>query len=98
MTRRHLLTLALLLLGAPGVHAQGQPQDLKVMTFNIRYAHTTPPNLWEDRRAAVREVIVDSGADIVGTQEGLYRQIADMDRDLPDFTWIGLGREGGSRG
>lgn len=68
------------------------------MAFNIRYAHTNPPNLWPDRRAAVREVIVESGADLVGTQEGLYQQIVDMDRDLPDFEWIGLGREGGSRG
>ena len=84
MTRRHLLTLALLLLGAPGVHAQGQPQDLKVMTFNIRYAHTTPPNLWEDRRAAVREVMdliiatsgprarpLSTGAPIAGCAAGL---------------------------
>lgn len=77
---------------------QGQAHDLRVMAFNIRYAHTTPPNLWEDRRAAVRQVIVESGADIVGIQEGLYRQVVDMDADLPDFDWIGLGREGGSRG
>src|SRR5690606_26023283 len=98
MIRRHLLSLALLLLGVPALHGQGQPTDLEVMTFNIRYAHTNPPNLWEDRRAAVREVIVDSGADIVGTQEGLFRQIKDIDQDLPDFTWIGVGREGGSRG
>lgn len=71
---------------------------MNVMSFNIRYAHTNPPDLWPDRRAAVREVIVESGADIVGIQEGLYQQVVDMDADLPDFRWIGLGREGGSRG
>lgn len=75
-----------------------QREDLTVMTFNIRYAHTTPPNLWPDRRAVVRQVIVDSGADLVGTQEGLYTQIRDLDEALPDFEWIGLGREGGSNG
>lgn len=91
-----LLALLVTLLLAAGGHAQAQ--DLRVMAFNIRYAHTTPPNLWDDRRAAVRQVIVESGADIVGTQEGLYRQIVDMDEDLPDFDWIGIGREGGSRG
>ncbi|MQA91576.1 MAG: endonuclease [Gemmatimonas sp.] len=69
------------------------------MAFNIRYAHTTPPNLWPDRRAAVRQVILESGADIVGMQEALWQQVTDIDRDLPDdFEWIGLGREGGSRG
>lgn len=92
--------LALLLIFAfvAPASAQRQGQDLTVMAFNIRYAHTTPPNLWEDRRQAVRDIIVESGADIVGTQEGLYRQIVDMDRDLPDFDWIGIGREGGSKG
>ena len=97
MTRR-LAFLLLLLLVAPLDVLHAQARDLVVMSFNIRYAHTTPPNLWGDRRAAVREVIVDSGADIVGTQEGLYQQVVDMDRDLPDFDWVGVGREGGSHG
>lgn len=92
---RSLVAIVLLLF--PSVSG-AQQADLKVMAFNIRYAHTTPPNLWPDRRAAVREAIVESGADIVGTQEGLYEQIVHMDEDLPDFRWIGLGREGGSRG
>lgn len=100
MTHRMLLAALLLPLAAltTGSSAQAQANDLRVMAFNIRYAHTTPPNLWEDRRQAVRDVIVESGADIVGVQEGLYRQVVDMNADLPDFTWIGLGREGGSRG
>src|SRR5690606_23754044 len=49
-----LLALLVTLLLAAGGHAQAQ--DLRVMAFNIRYAHTTPPNLWDDRRAAVRQV------------------------------------------
>lgn len=101
MTRRQFLALIApfgLLLSGGQATGQLDPAELKVMTFNIRYAHTNPPNLWPDRRAAVREVIVESGADLVGTQEGLYQQIVDMDRDLPDFEWIGVGREGGSHG
>src|SRR5690606_41344847 len=101
MTRRQFLALIApfgLLLSGGQATGQLDPAELKVMTFNIRYAHTNPPNLWPDRRAAVREVIVESGADLVGTQEGLYQQIVDMDRDLPDFEWIGVGREGGSQG
>ena len=100
MTHRMLLAALFLPLAALATAPAGyaQDHDLRVMAFNIRYAHTTPPNLWEDRRQAVRDVIVESGADIVGVQEGLYRQVVDMDADLPDFTWIGLGREGGSRG
>jgi endonuclease/exonuclease/phosphatase family metal-dependent hydrolase len=85
-----------LVLAAPGT-AQ-QDDALNVMTFNLRFAHTTPPNLWPDRRPVVREVIERWAPDIVGTQEGLYGQLVDMDEDLPAYDWIGLGRDGGSRG
>lgn len=71
---------------------------LTVMTFNLRYAHTTPPDLWPDRRPVVREVIERAAPDVIGTQEGLYAQIVDLERDLPAYAWIGLGRDGGSRG
>jgi endonuclease/exonuclease/phosphatase family metal-dependent hydrolase len=96
MSKRTSLAAALILLCAPALAAQ-QP-DLSVMTFNVRYAHTNPPNLWADRRAAVAQVIRESDPDIVGTQEGLYPQLVDMAEDLPDYEWLGLGREGGSHG
>ena len=36
--------------------------------------------------------------DLIGTQEGLYQQLKDLAADLPQYEWIGLGRDGGSRG
>jgi endonuclease/exonuclease/phosphatase family metal-dependent hydrolase len=36
--------------------------------------------------------------DVIGTQEGLYHQLKDLAADQPDYDWIGLGRDGGSRG
>jgi endonuclease/exonuclease/phosphatase family metal-dependent hydrolase len=71
---------------------------LRFMTFNLRFAHRRPPNLWADRRPAVREVIRSRAPDVIGTQEGLYPQLVDMEMDLPGYRWIGLGRNGGSRG
>jgi endonuclease/exonuclease/phosphatase family metal-dependent hydrolase len=71
---------------------------LDLMTFNLRYAHEEPPDLWPDRRPVVRWVIERWAPDIVGTQEGLYQQLVDMEADLPDYRWVGLGREGGSHG
>lgn len=35
--------------------------------------------------------------DVIGTQEALFEQVKDIDEDLPEYDWIGLGREGGSR-
>jgi endonuclease/exonuclease/phosphatase family metal-dependent hydrolase len=71
---------------------------LKVMTFNLRYASDTPPNEWPARLPITKNTILGNDADIVGTQEGLYRQLLDLAEDLPDYDWIGEGRNGGSFG
>ena len=36
--------------------------------------------------------------DLIGTQEGLYPQLKDIAADLQEYSWIGLGRDGGIRG
>ncbi len=72
--------------------------SLLVMTFNLRYASPTPPNSWPERRPAMSHCIRQLGPDIMGTQEGLYTQLKDLAADLADYEWIGLGRDGGSRG
>jgi endonuclease/exonuclease/phosphatase family metal-dependent hydrolase len=69
-----------------------------VMTFNLRYASPTPPNSWPERRPIMRACIESVKPDLIGTQEGLYMQLRDLEADLPDYAWIGLGRDGGSRG
>lgn len=71
---------------------------LKVMTFNLRYASDTPPNAWPDRRTVAKNAILENDADIIGTQEGVYAQLQDIAEDLPDYDWIGEGRNGGSGG
>jgi endonuclease/exonuclease/phosphatase family metal-dependent hydrolase len=68
------------------------------MTFNIRYAHTQPPDLWPDRLPVIREIIERRRLDVIGTQEGLYPQLRDLENSLPNYGWIGTGRDGGSRG
>ena len=78
--------------------AAGTPGTLTVMTYNLRYASSTPPNAWRQRRPLMRELIEKVAPDVFGTQEGLYGQLQDLAADLPGYQWIGLGREGGSRG
>lgn len=68
------------------------------MTFNLRYASETPPDAWPQRRPVLSELLRQSAPDLIGTQEGFYSQLRDIARDRPEFSWIGLGREGGSRG
>jgi endonuclease/exonuclease/phosphatase family metal-dependent hydrolase len=95
-------TLALVLALTQGTRASSPTHEsapaLCVMTYNLRYASPNPPNAWPHRRPLVSEVIQTMAPDVVGTQEGVYSQLKDLAADLPEFEWIGLGREGGSRG
>lgn len=70
---------------------------LCVMSYNLRYASQTPPNAWVQRRPLMAALVRKISPDLIGTQEGLYPQLKDMAEDLPEYAWIGLGREGGSK-
>ena len=72
-----------------------QPGTLCVMTYNLRYASTNPPNDWPSRRPLVREVIEQLAPDIMGTQEGLFEQLKDIAQDAPEYRWFGVGRDDG---
>jgi len=98
------LCLFIALLCGPGrpnaqapLGANPSPAALTVMTYNLKFASTNPPNAWPARRPLVREVIRQIAPDVIGTQEGLYEQLKDIAADLPEYDWIGLGRNGGSR-
>lgn len=71
---------------------------LRVMTFNLRYASDSSPNSWKSRLPVSVAQIRSESPDVFGTQEGLWRQIRDLENALTDYTWVGLGREGGSHG
>jgi endonuclease/exonuclease/phosphatase family metal-dependent hydrolase len=68
------------------------------MTFNLRYASERPPNAWPDRLPVMVDCLKETQPDLIGTQEGLYHQLKDLKVQLPQYEWIGLGREGGSHG
>ena len=98
---RALGSAAVLLVAVACATVQRSParsDTLDVMTFNIRYAHTEPPNLWPDRLPVVVELVKRRMPDVIGTQEGLYHQVRDLDSALAGYDWIGTGRDGGSRG
>jgi endonuclease/exonuclease/phosphatase family metal-dependent hydrolase len=68
-----------------------------VMSFNLRYASDVPPSSWAERRPVTRQLLQRERPHLLGTQEGLYQQLRDIKRDLPErYDSIGLGRKGGS--
>ncbi|MBZ9639296.1 endonuclease/exonuclease/phosphatase family protein [Streptomyces sp. PSKA30] len=71
---------------------------LEAMSFNLRFASTSEPNSWAVRRPVMRELLRRERPHVIGTQEGLYQQLQDIEADLgPHHDWIGTGRAGGSR-
>ncbi len=75
-----------------------KPQPLCLMTYNLKFASDKPPHPWSDRRPLMADLIQTYAPDLIGTQEGLYPQLKDILADSPSYDWIGLGRNGGSRG
>jgi endonuclease/exonuclease/phosphatase family metal-dependent hydrolase len=71
------------------------------MTFNIRFdtpADADAGNRWADRRTSVIETIRRFEPDIVGLQEALPGQLADLRREFVEHTIIGEPREAGNLG
>lgn len=91
------LAAALAVAAAATSSATVAPIELKVMTFNLRFASTQPPHAWPERRPAMRALLEREAPDIIGTQEGVYSQLRELAADLPAYDWIGLGRGGGSK-
>jgi endonuclease/exonuclease/phosphatase family metal-dependent hydrolase len=85
---------------ASGKSGQSSEVDVKVMTYNLRYLNTSDqsPHTWAERIPAIKKLIRMEQPGIIGTQEVLYQQLKDINAKLPEYEWIGLGREGGSKG
>lgn len=76
------------------------PADrLHVMTYNLRFPADDPGHYWHERRPAMAALLNRERPTVIGTQEGRHRQLRDIAADLgPGYTWLGVGREGGSHG
>lgn len=92
-----LTAFLLLLLAIAPARAADAPLVLRVMTYNLRYASDRQPNAWPDRRPVMQALITREAPDVIGMQEGLYRQLRELAAGLPGYEWIGLGRAGGSK-
>lgn len=85
-----------LFLAAAGLSRADESDALRAMTFNIRYDNPGDgPNQWRFRRDGLAELIRDQNVDILGCQEALRNQIADLEERLPGYAWYGVGRDDG---
>ena len=70
-------------------------QDLKLMTYNLKFASPTFEPSWEVRRDMQIDLIRKYDPDIIGTQEGLKEQIDYLADHLTEYVVMGEGRQGG---
>ncbi len=77
--------------------------SVRVMSFNIRFDNGTPSsaaNAWisttgTNRRDLVLDVVHDYMPDIMGVQEALPNQMNDLQNNLVDYAFSGVGRDNG---
>lgn len=71
-------------------------QSVKVMSYNIRFDNPADGvNAWPNRIEKVAALIRKYNPDIIGVQEALHHQLHDLIRVLPDYSFIGVGRDDG---
>ncbi len=69
---------------------------LRIMTFNVRYdSHMDTVHAWKNRKSSVVRLIAFFEPDIVGLQEVQKHQLEYLENQLPEYHWIGAGREDG---
>ncbi|GIP30007.1 endonuclease [Paenibacillus sp. J23TS9] len=72
--------------------------DLRCMSYNIKNAYEMEgENGWTSRKEMVAGVIRFHRPDLVGMQEVLYNQLEDLQSLLPEYGWVGAGRDDGDK-
>jgi len=82
--------------GAGSSRAAGDGLELRIMSFNIRYGTAGDgDNQWKNRKEMVFDVLRDHSPEIVGLQEALDFQMAEICTALGRYVQIGVAREDG---
>ena len=76
-----------------------QAQSLKAMTYNIRLdVASDVNNAWPFRKDFFASQVRFYEPDILGVQEAMPHQVVDLERLLPQYNQVGVGREGVGKG
>ncbi|EPR73951.1 endonuclease/exonuclease/phosphatase family protein [Winogradskyella psychrotolerans RS-3] len=103
MKRINLFIISLILLGCNSnkskQEANNVPLMLKAMTYNIRLDIASDgENAWPNRKDFLSSQILFLSPDVFGVQEARPNQIEDLKASLPDYKFIGEGRDGNGEG
>jgi len=86
------------MLGVAAMVMPSQAADLRVMTFNLRYATANDgEDAWPKRHDLLLRTIQAFDPDLLGTQEALEVQVAYLSEHLSGYQAVGVGRDDGKR-
>ena len=73
--------------------------ELQLCSFNVRYEGDQDQGwkAWPNRLDRVLGAVREVDPDVMGIQEALHGQVADLWASLPDYRFYGLGRDDGKR-
>ncbi len=73
-------------------------QEARLMTYNIRLDNPGDgENTWDNRKDFLAKQVLFYSPDIMGVQEALPGQMDDLMKALPNYKYIGVGRDDGDR-
>jgi endonuclease/exonuclease/phosphatase family metal-dependent hydrolase len=93
-----LITGTAVLLSLISAVTPAYAQRFNIGTYNLRYANhgdSMHGNGWGQRLPVIAAQIRFHDFDIFGTQEGLHHMLEGLRDSLPDYTYIGIGRDDG---
>ncbi len=75
-----------------------QKDSFRVMSFNIRYGTADDKeNAWPLRRGLVFDIISEYQPQLIGVQEALDFQLEEIVKQLPEYAYLGVGRDNGEK-
>jgi endonuclease/exonuclease/phosphatase family metal-dependent hydrolase len=76
--------------------ASAYSQSIKVMSYNIRLdVASDGVNQWSNRKEKLPALIAKYNPDLLGLQEAMHHQLMDILKALPQYGYIGVGRDDG---
>lgn len=94
--KRILLCLMVALFATGCLFAKNNDEKMNVMSYNIRYDNLgDKDNQWKFRRDFAADLVKFYEADVFGAQEVLNNQLNDLLNRLPEYAYVGVGREDG---
>ncbi|MBR4995416.1 MAG: endonuclease/exonuclease/phosphatase family protein [Alistipes sp.] len=93
------LLLSVMCLAVLGIASCSKPKnEIKVMSFNVLVSANDDINNWAQRKCASVNMLNEEKPTIFGLQEATLHQVNYLAENLPQYGWVGVGREDGING